>query len=275
MDSRVASSPRREAVGLTPVGRRHHYRHQIQSLAYVNLDQANGGIIRNLGDTGMAIQAVAPLYVNQQVFLRFDLASPRSRLEVTGRVAWADPVGQAGVEFLALPSRSRRLLKEWIFIQLLATAEHSAGDAALLLGASGPEAAELLFSSRTRPAIRLESQSADTPSRAPREQLSRSLHLPWLPFAISAPALSRLVDGLLLLSAVLLFAVICMAMVGVVPAWPVALVMGVGVTAVFAALYRFLFLFWIGATPGDWLAGLTKDAFGGNEMAADDRPRFR
>jgi len=256
------------------VGRRHHYRHQIQSLAYVNLDQANGGIIRNLGDTGMAIQAVAPLYVNQQVFLRFDLASPRSRLEVKGRVAWADPVGQAGVEFLALPSRSRRVLKEWIFIQLLATAEHSAGDAALLLGASGPEAAELLFSSRARPAIRLESESAVAP-HTPRDQHSRSLHLPWLPFAISALALSRLVDGLVLLSAVLLFAVICMAMVGVVPAWPVALVMGVGVTAVFAALYRFLFLFWIGATPGDWLAGLTEDAFGGNEMAADDRPRFR
>jgi len=59
MDLRVAPSSR-EAVSLTPLGRRGHYRHQIQSLAYVNLDQANGGVIRNLGDTGLAIQAVAP-----------------------------------------------------------------------------------------------------------------------------------------------------------------------------------------------------------------------
>jgi uncharacterized RDD family membrane protein YckC len=101
------------------------------------------------------------------------------------------------------------------------------------------------------------------------------VHLPWFPFAISAPALARLVDGLILLSAVLLFALICMAMVGVVPAWPLALVMGLGVAAVFAVLYRFLFLFWMGGTPGDWLAGLTGDAFDGNEIPADERPRFR
>ena len=81
-----------------------HYRHQIQTLAYVNLDQSNGGIIRNLGDSGMAIQAVAPLYVNQQVFLRFDLANPRVRLEATGRVAWADPVGRQGSSFLRFRS---------------------------------------------------------------------------------------------------------------------------------------------------------------------------
>ena len=275
MDSSVAPSPKGDTVGLTPVGRRHHYRHQIQSLAYVNLDQANGGIIRNLGDTGMAIQAVAPLYVNQQVVLRFDLANPRSRLDATGRVVWADPVGQAGVEFLDLSPRSRRLLKEWIFVQLLASAEHSAGEAAFLYGASGPEAAELLFSSRARPAIRLEPELTRWLPSPSKDKQSRDLHLPWLPFAISAPALSRLVDGLVLLSAVLLFAVICMAIVGVVPAWPVVLVMGLGVAAIFAALYRFLFLFWIGSTPGDWLAGLTADGFGGSETVADDRPRFR
>ena len=70
---------------------------------------------------------MAPLYVNQQVFLRFDLANPRARVEATGRVAWADPVGQAGIEFLLLSQRSRRLLKEWIFIQLLTAAKTRPG----------------------------------------------------------------------------------------------------------------------------------------------------
>jgi hypothetical protein len=271
MDFRVAQSP--NAVALAPLGRRHHYRHQIQSLAYVNLDQSNGGIIRNLSDSGIAIQAVAPLHINQQVFLRFDLANPRVRVEATGRVAWADPVGQAGVEFLTLPRRSGRVLKEWIFIQLMASAQHSAGDSALLYGKSGQEAAELLFSSGARPAICLKPKVAPAmPGEADKQP--PAVHLPWFPFAISAPALSLLVDGLILLSAVLLFALICMAMVGVVPAWPLALVMGLGVAAVFAVLYRFLFLFWMGGTPGDWLAGLT-GAFEGNEIPADDRPRFR
>ena len=160
MDSRVASSQRANASSLTPVGRRSHYRHQVQSLAYVNLDQSNGGIIRNLGDSGIAIQAVAPVQVNQQVFLRFDLANPRLRVEATGRVAWVDPVGQAGVEFLTLSQRSERLLKEWIFVQLLASAQHAAGDSTLPYGKSGHEAAELLFSSGARPAIRLQPEAS-------------------------------------------------------------------------------------------------------------------
>src|SRR6266478_1952758 len=271
MDFRVAHMP--NAGGLTPLGRRRHYRHQVQSLAYVNLDQTNGGIIRNLGDSGIAIQAAAPLLVHQQVFLRFELANPRVRVEATGRVAWVDPVGQAGVEFLTLSQRSGRLLKEWIFVQLLASAQHSAGDFTLLYGKSGQEAAELQFSSGARPAIRLEPK-ASTARRSEKAKGQHTVHLTWLPIATSAQVLSRLVDGLILLSAVLLFALICMAIVGVVPAWPLALAMGLGVAAVFAVLYRFLFLFWMGGTPGDWLAGLTEEC-DGNEMPAEDRPRFR
>lgn len=273
MDFRAAPL-KTDASVLTPVGRRYHYRHQIQSLAYVNLDQSNGGVIRNLGHAGIAIQAVAPLRINQQVFLRFDLSNPRVRVEASGRVAWADPVGQAGVEFLTLPPRSGRLLKEWIFIQLLASAQHSVGDSTLLYGKSSQPAAELLFSAGARPAIRLEPHSNAARLGATDKQL-RPLHLPWLPFSVSAPALSLLVDGLILLSSVLLFALICMAIVGVVPAWPLALGMGVGVASVFAFLYRFLFLFWMGATPGDWLAGLAGDELARNEIPADDRPRFR
>ncbi|MGA9813469.1 MAG: PilZ domain-containing protein [Terriglobales bacterium] len=273
MDSRVAPSSR-DAGALTPLGRRVHYRHQIQSLAYVNLDQSNGGVIRNLGDTGLAIQAVAPLYKNQQVFLRFDLANPRARIEATGRVAWADPVGQAGVEFVLLSPRSRRLLKEWILTQLLTAAQNSAGDATFFHNHIGQEATELLFSSAARPAIRLEAEAAGVRRRERIDGQPGPLH-PWFPFAIPAPVLSRLVDGLILLSAVLLFALICIAMVGIVPAWPVALAMGLGVAVVFAALYRFLFLFWMGGTLGDWLAGTNGNGFEGNEMPADDRPRFR
>jgi hypothetical protein len=272
MDFRVATPPQTKVVGLTPVGRRGHYRHQIQTLAYVNVDQSNGGVIRNLGDSGMAIQAVSPLYVNQQIFLRFDLPNPRVRLEAKGRVAWADPVGQAGVEFLALSQRARRLLKEWIFVQLMASAQHSAGDATCLYGKSGQEAAELVFSSQPRPAIRLETAAS---FGTERRDTPRTLHLSWLPFAISATALSWMVDSLILLSAVLLFAVICISMVGGVPAWPIALVVGLGAAAVFAVLYRFLFLFWIGGTPGNWLAGITPEGFDRVSREVEDRPRFR
>ena len=270
-------APSLEGPAPSPARRpqRRHYRHQIQTLAYLNLDQSNGGIIRNLGDAGIAVQAVAPLSANQRVFLRFDLANPKVRIEGTGRVAWADPVGQAGIEFLSLSQRSRRGLKEWIFIQLLTAALQSAEGLTFVDGTSS-EAAELLFSSASRPAIRLPAARVPAETRESEEENgTRTVHLSWLPFSISASALSRLVDSLILMSAVLLFAVIGMAMIGAVPAWPILVLLGLGVAGVFTVVYRFLFLFWIGGTPGHFLARLTSNALDGMNLQAEERPRFR
>lgn len=289
MDSRrLAQPPNAAAVGLAPRRQRVQYRHQIRSLAYVNLNQANrdqanpdqtdpdhanGGIIRNLGEAGIAIQAVAPLHANQQVLLRFDLANPRVRVEATGRVAWADRAGQAGIEFLSLPQRSRRLLREWLFVQLLAVAHQATGEADFVYRGTGEEA--LLFSASSRPAIRFEPV---LPNALPAEEnglRAPSLQLPWLPFPISAVALSWFVDGLILLSALLLFAVVCMAMIGTVPPWPITLALGVGVSAVLTATYRFLFFLLIGGTPGYCVAGRTSDPSEGKVRELDERPRFR
>ena len=264
-----ASTPHAAATCPAPSRRRRHYRHQIQTLAYLNLDESNGGIIRNVGDAGIAVQAVAPLLCGQKVFLRFDLANPRVRVEGTGRVAWADPVGQAGIEFLSLSQRSLRGLKEWIFLQLLTTAQLNADSNFGLVG----EASELLFSSRARPAIRFETAVRSVSLAIEKDLRPRPVQLPWFPFSMSAQAVSHLVDGLILASALLLFAVIGIAMIVAVPAWPILLILGLGVGAVFGLLYRFLFLFWIGGTPGAYLVGLTADANGNSE--ADDRPRFR
>jgi hypothetical protein len=268
MDSRhPAAASQAAATGLAPWRRRRHYRHQIQTLAYLNLDQSNGGIIRNLGDSGIAVQSVAPLNPNQQVFLRFELSHPKVRIEGTGRVAWADPMGQAGIEFSSLAQRSRRALKEWIFLQLLHTAQATTESS---LAGDG-EAAELLFSPRPRPAIPL----ADASLARERGGDARALQLAWFPFAIPAQALANLVDGLILLSALLLFAVICMAMIGTVPSWPIALTLGIAAITLFAILYRFLFGFWIGGTPGAYLAGLTDEALNHAHSEAEERPRFR
>ncbi len=253
--------------------RRRHYRHQIQTLAYLNLDQSNGGVVRNLGDSGIAVQAVAPLRTDQQVFMRFDLANLRVRVEGTGRVAWADPMGQAGIEFLSLSRRARRGLKEWVFIQLLTSAQAEADLHFLCSGDTG----ELLFSSAPRPAIRVETtaRGAWLDGEGEIDHRPLALHLPWFPFAVSATVLSHLVDASIVLSAVLLFAVIGMSMIGGVPAWPITLVLGLTVSGLFATLYRFLFLFWIGATPGSYLAGLASNAMNGINVEVDERPRFR
>ena len=291
MESRsnlVSSAGAATATAVAPYRKRRHFRQKVQSLAYVNLDQANGGIIRDLSEAGVAVQAVAPLRVNQQVYLRFELLSPRVRVEAAGRVAWADAMGQAGVEFVSIPQRSRGQLKEWLFTQLLTTAHQVAWESVFLHSKRGGDATELLFSAAPRPVIRLEPEATIPPSlsREEREEEHREyserpegrvqpLHLLGFPVSISTRALARLVDGLVLMSAVLLFSLVSMAMTHIFLGWPVALGLALCAACLFGGSYWFLFVVWIRATPGSRLAQHAANDSAGMYLEEEDRPRFR
>src|SRR5437667_11013923 len=108
--------------------RRRCPRQTLRTLAYVNLDQGNGGIIRDLTDSGIAVHAVAALLPQQEVSLRFDLLSPRVRVETRGRVAWADPTGQAGMAFIGASPRKRRTLRERQLVHRYASAPARVGE---------------------------------------------------------------------------------------------------------------------------------------------------
>ena len=71
---------------------RSKHRHDLRTLTYVTLDQANGGIVRNLSHEGIGVQAVAALRPNQQVRVRFELRWPRLRVEARGEVDVGDDV---------------------------------------------------------------------------------------------------------------------------------------------------------------------------------------
>src|SRR5437660_11401491 len=83
--------------------KRQHHGHPVNSLAYVNIGQGNGGIIRDLAESGVAVQAVTPLQVNQQAASRFELLSARLRVDTTRRLGWADYSGQPRPEFRGSP----------------------------------------------------------------------------------------------------------------------------------------------------------------------------
>src|SRR6266550_8965594 len=176
----------------TPPRRPRPFRHGVHRLAYVNLDHANGGIIRNLSETGIALQAVAPLRVNEQVHVRFELMSPRVRVEALGRVGWADSFGQAGLQFLNLPRHTRRLLKEWIFTQLLVGTYHASEESIFVQ----PETEiELLFSLAPHPRICLD-RTPSCGSNFRDSQLTdedATVRFLWFPVAVSAGSLSWLI----------------------------------------------------------------------------------
>jgi len=124
---------------------------------------------------------------------------------------------------------------------------------------------DLLFSASPRPAIQLEPQLA-----APQR-----FRLQWCPVPISLSALTKLLDGLILLCATLFFAVMALIMTNILPTWPITILLAIGITAVFVTLYWFLFVFWIGSTPGEHLAQMAcSESMNRTHSEQEDQPRF-
>jgi hypothetical protein len=273
--SNLVESQGAELAG-APRNLRRPYRQKIRTLAHVDLDAANGAILRDLSEFGIAMQSVTPLTPDQQVQLRFDLPSPRVRIEAAGRIAWTDSWGQAGVQFIDLPERSQRLLKEWVFIQILSAAYLFAPcEAAAVSGNHAEGATELLFSAAPRPAIQIEPQPAMPTALPNPEARPQRFRLLWCPIPISLNALSKLVDGLILSCAVLLFAVMSMAITDVLPTWWVTLPLAITVTAVFVGVYWFLFVYWFRSTPGEHLARMACAEPGVGIYGEEGQARFR
>src|SRR6185437_1936145 len=93
--------------------RRHSLRQRVNTPAFASFDGVTGGMILDLSEEGMAMQALAPLEVHSRVPLHISLGEPAVYLETTGYVAWADALGRAGVRFSDLPEDGRRRLREW------------------------------------------------------------------------------------------------------------------------------------------------------------------
>lgn len=237
--------------------RRRHPRHTLHSLAYVTLGNGNGGIVRDLTESGVAIQAVAPLQPGQEVSLRFDLLSPRVRVESSGRIAWADASGQAGIQFQALSARLQRALRDWIFYQILSTAAISGRDTIF----NFPDPQLMVSSAVERAAIVLETTPAED-----------TVRVRWGWLSLSTGSLALCVDSLVLGCGILLFAVSALAVMGSVPAWPLAAALLITTSAIFIAVYQIVFSDFVwGATPGKRLAMLAV-----RELRDDDpAPRFR
>jgi len=220
--------------------RRRYPRQTLRSLAYVKLDQANGGIIRDLTESGMAIQAVGRLQPGQELDLRFDLISPRVRVDARGRVAWADAGGQAGIQFMGVTPRVQRSLRDWLLIQMLSAAVVSGRDS--MFSSAGTE---LTFSAVPQPAIVVEPE-------APRVE--------WGLFSLSARGFSIFVDTVVLACAVLVFAISSIVVMGGVPDWPLATALLITAATIFLAIYQVIFSDWLcGATPGRRLAGMAAE----------------
>jgi hypothetical protein len=284
-----------EAAGFAERKARGHYRHGLRTLTYVTLDQANGGILHNLSDKGVAIQAVAPLKPRQTVRLRFELRHPNVRVDARGEVTWATSSGQCGVRFVDLSPRVRRQINQWIFGSLLDFLPQDAGGPASILAPSLvsdglKESDGLIVSAVPRPVIQLGS-AADRTFEPKLEQVrTPTAEYPvifnpersrdaseesqgWFSQPLSGRTVRLLVDSLVVIAGLLLFSLVFLATARELPRWSVTMgslvLAGVFVTTA----YWTLFALFGESSLGERVARLaTRDLHDPTEGAG---PRFR
>jgi hypothetical protein len=98
--------------------RRNHPRKQLW-FPCIQLGDDNGGIILDISESGLAMQAVRSLAGDQLTAISFQLSESQTWIETRGRIAWISVSEKmAGVEFIGLPEEARNQIREWIPLKL-------------------------------------------------------------------------------------------------------------------------------------------------------------
>ena len=240
---------------------RAQYRHDLRTLTYVTLDQANGGIVRNLTHDGIGVQAVVAIRPRQQMRVRFELRYPRVRVETRGEVVWSTFSGQCGIRFLDVQPRVTRQIDEWIFGSLLEGANLHPERAGPIFAEAAIEDDGLLLSAAPRKIIELpltpESPAASKSEEdAPRETY-RTTELDWLSQPLSGRSLAWTVNTLAVFAAAMLFVLVFLSVTRETPRWPWA--MAAGAVMMVIALYWGFFRMFGGLSLGERLARMAAD----------------
>ena len=254
-------------AGVSPARQtRARHRHELRTLTYVTVDQANGGIVRDLNHKGIGMQVVGAVHPLQQLGLRFELRQPRVRVESRGEVTWATRSGQCGIRFLDLPPAVACQINQWIFGNLLEEASRHMGQDSIfarpalrsLPGYPDQDACNqddgLMVSGDPVAVIQLpvslEAQKSP-PARADNVETA-PFELDWLFQPLTGRRLIWTINTLVVVAALLLFALVFLSITGEPPRWPLATAGGAAICV--AALYWGFFRILGGASPGTRLA---------------------
>jgi len=271
------------------------HRQDLHTLTYVTLDEANGGIVRNLNHEGVAIHAVGALRLQQRVRVRFELRHPRVKIDAKGEVVWADASGQCGIRFLDLSPEAVRQINEWMLGDLLDSIPSRSN--AIFGAAPGAQTPDegLLLSPGSRKVIQLQPERAgaqpvslnfdekvDETNLAGRIDTKGDLgafartrpELDWLSRPISGRQMAWTLNSLIVLAAMLLFSLVFLAVTQDLPRWPLDLEAGFAAAIFVIAFYWIFFRLLGGSSLGVRLARLAESDAGGDREARESA-RFR
>lgn len=248
---------------------RAQHRHELRTLTYACVEEANGGIVRDITHQGIGLQVVAAVRPQQQLRVRFELCQPRVRVETRGEVSWATRSGQCGIRFLDISPKMARQIDQWIFGNLIEEASlHSergfmfarsqfAGSPSAWPDSEADEDDGLMVSAAPVNVIELPMRPDPlVPGRANGAATDIAPQglagFDWLSQPLSGRGLIWTINTLVIVAALLLFAVVFLSITGEPPRWPLATACA---TAIFVgALYWGFFRLFGGASPGERLA---------------------
>lgn len=259
---------------------RAQHRHELRTLAYVTLDQANGGIVRNLTHSGIGVQVVAAVRPRQQLRVRFELRYPRLQVETRAEVVWATFSGQCGIRFLDMPPVLKQQINQWIFGNLLeGISLHAEQSGSIFAPKPDKEAGFHAPANGCSPAVAAEQDDGLMVSPAPvkvialpvrreppepvireedviSETQPLSQQLDWLSQPLTGRTLAWAVDTMVVLASLLLFALIFLSVTREAPKWPLPMLSGAALTM--GGLYWAFFRYFAGGSLGTKLARIAE-----------------
>jgi CheY-like chemotaxis protein len=94
--------------------------HTHATIDYAGVEHAKATLV-NLAEGGMAVNFGKKLPPTCKVYFQFQLPGQTAHVRLSGQVVWQDWNGRAGIEFVDVPQSSRRVLQEWLKMNLTET----------------------------------------------------------------------------------------------------------------------------------------------------------
>ena len=112
----AAKASLRAVAALLNRERRKAFRVPVQAPVEITLPDTRklDGILLDLSETGMDVLTAEPQFAPALLAFHFRLPDGGMEIDGHGQVAWANPNGQTGVQFLDLPSEKVTELKAWL-----------------------------------------------------------------------------------------------------------------------------------------------------------------
>jgi CheY-like chemotaxis protein len=91
--------------------------HTQATIDYAGVERARATLV-DLAEDGMAVNFGKKLPPTCKVYFQFQLPGQTANVRLSGQVVWQDWNGRAGIQFMDVPQTSRRILREWLQMNL-------------------------------------------------------------------------------------------------------------------------------------------------------------